>query len=138
MVAWGISAKAADAETRIERETRLHCSPCLVQLTGVRQDSRQIEMRIGVISVGFKAPAQPNNRFSVGALPKFGETDPHRPEIDGGITGREAERLLDMGFGFPAPTEKKLRKPDVRVPGPNSGPSPTPARSGRCLEPRGS
>ena len=105
MVAWGVSAIAADSETRIERKARLHCSPCLIQLTEVRQGSSEIEMRSGVISVGLKAPAQPNNRFGIGALPKFGETDKHAPDIDVCIAGREAERLLDMGFGFPAPTE---------------------------------
>ena len=106
MVARGVSAIAADTETRIERKARLRCSPCLIQLPDVRQDSRQIEMRSGVISVGFKAPAQPNNRFGVGAVPKFGDTDIQSPDIDGVIAGREAERLLDMGFGFPAPTQE--------------------------------
>ena len=75
MVAWGVRAKATDAETRIERKARLRCSPCLIQLTDMRQDGRQIDLRNGVIWVGFKAPAQPNNRFGVGALPKFGLTD---------------------------------------------------------------
>jgi len=115
MIAWGVSAIAADTETRIERKARLRCSPCLIQLTDVRQDSRQIEMRTGVISVGFKAAAQPNRRFGVGALPKFGETDKQTPDIDDCVAGREAERLLHMGFGFPAPPEMKLRNPDVRV-----------------------
>jgi hypothetical protein len=32
-------------------------------------------MRAAVISVGLKAPAPPNDRFGVGALPRFGETD---------------------------------------------------------------
>jgi hypothetical protein len=69
MVAWGVRAMAADAETRIERKARLHCCPCLIQLTDERQGGREIEMRTGVISVGLKAAAQPNNRFGVGALP---------------------------------------------------------------------
>jgi hypothetical protein len=56
IVAWGVRAKAADSETRIERKARLRCSPRLIQLIEVRQDSRQIEMR-NVISVGLKAPA---------------------------------------------------------------------------------
>jgi hypothetical protein len=68
MVAWGVSAVAADTETRIERKARLRCSPRLIQFTDVRQDRRQIEMRNGVISVGFKAPAQPNNRFGLWVL----------------------------------------------------------------------
>src|SRR6516225_4185572 len=72
-------------------------------------------MRTGVISVGFKAAAQPNHRFSVGALPKFREANKYSPDIDACVAGREAERLLHMGFGFPAPPEIKLRTPDVRV-----------------------
>ena len=47
MVAWGVSAIAADSETRIERKARLRCSPGLIQLTEVRQGSREIEMRMG-------------------------------------------------------------------------------------------
>ena len=104
---------AADSETRIERKARLRCSPCLIQLTDERQGGREKEMRTGVISVGLKAPAQPNNRFGVGALPKFGETDKQTPDIDECIAGREAERLLDMGFGFPAPTEKNFAIPMI-------------------------
>src|SRR5215475_9610857 len=115
MIAWGVSAIAADTEIRIERKARLRYSPCIVQLTDLRQDSRKSEMRKGVISVGFKASAQPNKRFGVGALPKFGLTGKQTPDIDVGITGRDAERLLYMGFGFPTPTEKKLRSPDVAV-----------------------
>jgi hypothetical protein len=76
MAARGVGAITTNTETRIERKARLRCSLCLIQLTDVRQDSRQIEMRKGVISVGFKAPAQPNNRFGVGAVPKFGDTKP--------------------------------------------------------------
>ena len=130
---------AADSETRIERKARLHCSPCLIQLTDERQGGREIEMRTGVISVGLKAPAQPNNRFGVGALPKFGETDKHGPDIDECIAGREAEGVLDMSFRFRAPTQIKLRNPDARVrAGQISDPASTPARILRCLEPRGS
>src|SRR5215470_16839404 len=113
MVAWGVRAIAADTETRIERKARLHCCPRLIQLTDLRQDSRQSEMHKGVISVAFKASAQPNKRFGVGALPKFGLTGKQTPDIDVGIVGREAERLLHMGFGFPAPTKKKLCSSDV-------------------------
>ena len=72
-------------------------------------------MRTGVIWVGLKAPAQPNNRFGVCALPKFGLTDKQTPDIDEWIAGRETERLLHMGLGFPAPTEIKLRNPDAPV-----------------------
>jgi hypothetical protein len=75
MVAWGISAVAADTETRIERKARLRCSPGLIQLTEVRQGSSEIEVPNGEISVSLKAPAQPNNRFGFSAAPKFGETD---------------------------------------------------------------
>ena len=75
MVAWGISAEAADTETRIERKARLRCSPGLIQLTEVRQGSSEIEVPHGEISVSLKAPAQPNNRFGVSAAPKFGKTD---------------------------------------------------------------
>src|SRR5690242_6424997 len=115
MFAWGVSAIPADSETRIERKARLRCSPCLIQLTDERQGSREVEMRTGVISVGLKAPAQPNNRFGVGALPKLGEADKQTPDIDECIAGRETKRLLHMGFGFPTPTEIKLRNPDARV-----------------------
>jgi hypothetical protein len=69
----------------------------------------------GEVPVGLRAPAQPNNRFGVGAVRKFGETDIHRPDVDAGIAGREPERLLGMGFGFCALTEKELRSPDIRV-----------------------
>ena len=31
------------------------------------------------------------------------------------IAGREAERLVDVGLGFPAATEKKLRPADENV-----------------------
>ena len=61
MVAWGISAEAADTKTRIERKARLRCSPSLIQLTEVRQGSSEIEVPHGEISVSL-APAQPNNR----------------------------------------------------------------------------
>src|SRR6516225_7445007 len=94
MAAWGVSAIAADSETRIERKARLRCSPCLIQLTDERQGSREIEMRHGIIAVGLKAPAQPNKRFGVAALPKFGKTDKQTPDVDGCIAGRETERLL--------------------------------------------
>ena len=109
MVAWRVSTKAADTETRIECKPQLRNSPRLIQLTDVRQDSREIEMPQGIISVGLKAPAQPNKRFGVGVLSKFGLTDIRTPDIDECIAGRETERLLDMGFGFPAPPEIKLR-----------------------------
>src|SRR6516164_7819992 len=115
MVTWAVSAIPADSETRIERKAGLRCSPCLIQLTDKRQGGREIEMRHGIIAVGLKAAAQPNTRFGVGALPKFGEADKQTPDIDACIAGRETERLLYMGFSFPAPTEKKLRSPDVRV-----------------------
>src|SRR6516225_2722338 len=110
-ITWGVSAMPADSETRIEREARLHCSPCLIQLTDERQGGREIEMRTGVISVGLKAPVQPNNRFGVGALPKLGETDKHSPDIDECIAGREAEGVLHKNFRFPALPQIKLRNP---------------------------
>src|SRR5215472_12507639 len=103
MFAWGVSAIPADSETRIERKARLRRSPCLIQLTDERQGSREVEMRTGVISVGLKAPAQPSNRFGVGALPKFGDADKRSPDIDECIAGREAEGVLHMSFRFPAP-----------------------------------
>ena len=36
MVAWGVSAIAANTETRIERKARLRGSPCLIQFTDER------------------------------------------------------------------------------------------------------
>ena len=67
MGAWGVSASAADSETRIERKACLRCSPCLMQLTDVSQNSREKEVRREMISVGIEAPAEPNKRFGVGA-----------------------------------------------------------------------
>src|SRR5262245_28282005 len=115
MVAWSVGSKPADRETRIKHKASARRRPCLIQLTDARQGSREIERRNGVISVRLKAPAKPNNCFGVSALPQFGETRKQTPDIDECIAGRETERLLHMGFGFFASTEKKLRSPDAYV-----------------------
>ena len=72
-------------------------------------------MQDGMISVGFDAPAQPGNRFRVGAERQLGETDKHRPPVGVVIARREAKRLVDMGLGFLAATESKLGETDERV-----------------------
>ena len=69
-------------------------------------------MRGGMISVGFDASAQPSNRFHVGAEKQLGETDVHQPPVGVVIARREAKRLVDMGLGFLAATEKKLGETD--------------------------
>ena len=69
-------------------------------------------MREGIISVGLDAPAQPSDRFLVGAEQQFGETDKHHPPVGIGIARREAKRLVDMGLGLRAATEKKLGETD--------------------------
>ena len=66
-------------------------------------------MRDGMISVGLDAPAQPGNRFHVGAERQLGETDKHRPPVGVVIARREAKRLVDMGLGLLAAAEKKPR-----------------------------
>src|SRR6516165_7016473 len=43
---------------------------------------REIEMPYGIVLVSLKAPAQPNNRFGVCALPEFGLADKQTPDID--------------------------------------------------------
>jgi hypothetical protein len=67
----GLASRSSCARSKTPARRRwpaLGRSPCLVQLTDVRQDSRQIEMRNGVISVGFKAPRGSNLRQDA-ALP---------------------------------------------------------------------
>ena len=70
---------------------------------------------MGHIAVGIDAPAQPRDRFRVGAELQFGDTGNRHPPEGGDIAGRETERLVDIGLGFRAASEKKLGPTDASV-----------------------
>jgi hypothetical protein len=70
---------------------------------------------VGHVAVGIDAPTQPRDRFRVSTDLRFGDTDQHHPSEGADVAGREAERLVDMAFGFRAATEKKLGSTDASV-----------------------
>ena len=70
---------------------------------------------IGLIWVGLNAPAQPCDGFCVGPELRFGNADTVDPSKRIDIAGREAERLVDMGLGFRAATEKNLGPTNASV-----------------------
>ena len=55
------------------------------------------------------------DRFRIGTELRFSDTDKHHPSEGADIAGREAERLLNMGFGFYAATEKILSPTNTSV-----------------------
>ena len=52
------------------------------------------------------------NRFHVRAEKQLGETGKHEPPIGVVIARREAKRLVDVGLGLLAATEKELGETD--------------------------
>ena len=72
-------------------------------------------MRVRHVPVGINAPTKPDDSLIVSINLRFGDTDQHHPSEGTVIAGREAERLVDMGFGFRAAPEKKLGPTDTRV-----------------------
>jgi hypothetical protein len=108
----GDITKAANGEAWIERKSRLHCGPRFVQLPEPRQRTREKEMRERVISVSFDAPAQPDDRFSIGIEVHLGDADPYHPSMGKGVARRKAECLVEVRFGFCASAKKNLCAPD--------------------------
>ena len=58
-----------------------------------------------IISVCVKASTQPDNCFGIEIELRLGEADPHHPLIGKIIARRKPKCLVDMSFGFCAPTE---------------------------------
>src|ERR1700739_4420744 len=115
MVAQGDGAVAADGEVRIERKSCLHGSPRLVKRAEPRQSSRELEMRVGVVSVCVEAPAQPDDCFGIEVELHLGEANPHHTSASQGIARRKAQCLLNVCSGFLATAEKILGKTDERM-----------------------
>ncbi len=90
----------------------LRGGPRLVQRAELRQGGGEMEMREGIIAVGLDASAQPSDRFGIGAELQLGEADEHHPPEGKDIARREAKRLVDMGLGFRAATQKILGQTD--------------------------
>jgi hypothetical protein len=89
--------------------------PRFLQLAEPRERSGEIEMRHWLIWIGLDAPADPRDRFRVGTEMQFEHADTELPTEGADIARREAERLVDVGLGFPAATEKKLRPTDENM-----------------------
>src|SRR5215831_14278218 len=101
----------------IERKSCLHGRSRLVHLAEPRENSRETEMRGGVISVCLKTPAQPSCCFGVGIERHLGESDPYEPPVGMRVTRRKAKRLNNVSFGFRAATKKILGIPDKTMSG---------------------
>ena len=68
-----------------------------------------------VISVCLKAPTQPRDCFGIGVERHLGDADPYEPPRGQSVARREAERLVDVGFGFRAAIKENFGKPDETV-----------------------
>ena len=72
-------------------------------------------MRGGKISVDLDATAQPSDRFLVGMSCNLAMPTNIIQLVSEDIARREAKRLVDMGLGLLAATEKIFGKTDERV-----------------------
>src|ERR1700722_1483161 len=82
------SAIAAYRKGRVERKSGLGGGPRLTLRSEQPQGRGEMEMAAGIIVVGFEAPAQPSDRFSICTQLQLGEADPHHPIAGIGIAGR--------------------------------------------------
>jgi hypothetical protein len=96
----------------IERKSRLHRGPRLIQLPEQRESSSEMEMRERVIPVCLDASAQPGDCFSIGVEMQLGDADPYHPLRSKGVARRKAKRLLDVTFGFCASTKEIFGVPN--------------------------
>ena len=102
--------KAAYCKIRIERKSCLCGCSRLVHLAKPRENSRELEMRDGVVSVCLKAAAQPGKCFDVGVERHLGNANPRDPTVGIRVARGKAQRLVDVSFGFCEATEKKLEQ----------------------------
>src|SRR5260370_35527308 len=112
IVAGCIGAEPADGETWIERKPRIHRSPPFVQLSEPRECGGELEMRERIVSVCVQAPTHPTDCFAIGTELHLGKADIYQPFRSKGVARRKPECLVDVRFGFFAPTKKKLREAD--------------------------
>lgn len=72
-------------------------------------------MRHRMISVGVDCTTQPRYRLLVTAEKELGSARGVHPNMSEPIARTEAERFVDMSFGFLGTTEKILCDPDIRM-----------------------
>src|SRR6266478_1322908 len=98
------ASSTANVESWIERKPCLCRSTRFLQRAEQRKCGGQLEMRDGIIPVGFEAPAQPCHCFNVGAKNQLGYASVEHPPKGIRIAGREPKSFLDMTLGFRAST----------------------------------
>jgi len=78
----------------IEPKSFFHGRSRLVYLPAPRENSREMEMRGGVISVCLKSPAQPCYCLVVSVEHYLGEAEPYEPLVGMSVTRRKAKRSI--------------------------------------------
>ena len=96
-------AAVMNSEAWINRKSRSHGSPSIVQPADLRQRSSESEMRIG-ISIGLNTPTQPDGRFGIGTYLQLGQTGIMHRNVGEGIARGEPKCLVYVGLGFLAAT----------------------------------
>ena len=89
--------KTTYGEIRIERKSRLHCCPRLLQLSEQCQSTGQREVRERNGSVRFKSPSIPSDCF---AVIRLAAGNHHAPRSGVGVARRKSERLVDVSLSF--------------------------------------
>ena len=84
----------------------------LLKFAKPRQGSAELEMRERIVSVCVEAPTHPTDCFGIGTELHLGKAHVYQPFRSKGVARRKAECLVDVRFGFFAPTKKKLREAD--------------------------
>src|SRR5215207_8185283 len=115
MVARSVGTEATYSEAGVEHKTLSRRCLGFLQKTEPRERSGEIKMRHRLIWIGLDAPAEPRNRVGVGTETRSEHADTVHPAECSDISGREAERLVDVGLRFRATTEKKLCPTDENV-----------------------
>ncbi|MHC4041597.1 hypothetical protein [Bradyrhizobium sp. 23AC] len=73
------------------------------------------ESRVDVISIGFDAPVEPGDCFSILVNLYFGKAYYHEPAMSEDIAGREAKCFFDMGFSLSPATHIQLGAVNLRL-----------------------
>ena len=109
------SAIAAHRKSRVECKSRLRGGPRLALRSEKRLGRGESEMADGIVVVAFETPAQPSDRFRIGAQAQLGKADPHHPVASSRIAGRQAECLVNVGLGLSCETKLVLAVTYIRM-----------------------
>ena len=103
---------AGDGEGRVEHEAGLDRGTRLFEPAKPGKGRGQVEMRLGIIPVGFDRPAAPQDGLL--AIPQvvFRDANFGQPRIGRHIARAQAKRLVDVSLGFLGATGKDLAKAD--------------------------